>query len=56
MKAHGLATPADLTVGTRLSVALGRGVTTVVALIVVGAMTGLATFAYRYWQAQARCR
>jgi hypothetical protein len=53
MKAHGLAAPADLTVGTRLSVALGRGVTTVVALIVVGAMTGLATFAYRYWQARA---
>lgn len=53
MKKHGLASPADLTVGTRLSVALGRGATAVVALIVVGAMTGLTTFAYRYWQARA---
>lgn len=53
MKKHGLASPADLTVGTRLSVALGRGVTAVVALVVVGAMTGLATFAYRYWQTRA---
>ena len=53
MKSHGLAAPADLTVRARMSVALGRAVTAVAALIVVGAMTGLATFAYRYWQARA---
>ncbi|HVR70601.1 MAG TPA: peptidoglycan recognition family protein [Vicinamibacteria bacterium] len=53
MKRHGLASPADLTVGTRLSVAFGRAVTAVVALIVVGAMTGLSTFAYRYWRSRA---
>jgi hypothetical protein len=53
MKAHGLAAPADLTVATRLSIALGRGVTTIVAVLVVAAMTGLGTFAYRYWRGRA---
>ena len=53
MKTHGLVAPADLTVSTRLSVALGRGVTSIAALFVVGAMAGLTTFAYRFWQARA---
>jgi hypothetical protein len=53
MKTHGLVRPADLTVGTRLSVALGRGATALTAVFVVAAMAGLATFAYRFWQARA---
>jgi hypothetical protein len=42
-----------LTSSTRLWVALGRAATAVTALLVVGAMTGLSTFAYRYWRARA---
>ena len=53
VKNNGLARPAHLTVGTRVSVALSRAATAVAALFVVGAMTGLTTFAYRYWRTRA---
>jgi hypothetical protein len=53
MKTHGLVAPAHLTVGMRLSVALGHGATAVIALFVVGTMAGLTTFAYRYWRTRA---
>ena len=50
---RGFGGPSGVTVPTRLSLTLGRAATLAAALVVVGAMTGLATFAYRYWRTRA---